>query len=461
MPRQELCSRLVALSPPRSATCLIYLYSYFERVGLQKVEGELHKRGEHPLDLEPVSAKQSLADLIRRLESITDPLEFNIFALRWLKRLDLRLAHQLPERLDGDPVPGDDGVLYVLRRRNDGLAMALGDVAWEADQSRSVAAYCRHHKLVPSEKVKGVEIECLSPDEWGNPHLHRRLKRLLSRHNPQRAPPLRVLHWPFLNQLNYDVEHWPRNGQSEKRVQYVSLRGIHNEDELLEDIVNALSEARRLEAAILIFPELVMTAEADARIREVLAKQHGMDGFPILTLYGCCHRRCDDGRADVNDAFLLGPDGSEICRHRKLTNYTAGRQIAEKLEPGERLIVLECGLGNLLPLICLDLPNLTMADLISSSHANVLLVASLSPKTSTHARLAGVLQGSNRASVFVCNRRFKDPQPCSDDPAGSSFYRAGRSEVFHFSRQNDEVELTGKPYLLFSGLDDSTTDQVK
>jgi hypothetical protein len=452
MSRQDLRTRLAALAPPRSAACLVLLCSYFEKEGLQKAEGELQKQGEHPLDLLPISEKERPADMVRRLGALPDSLHFDVLALRWLKRLDLRLAHQLDERQDEDPMRGIDGVLYRLRRRNEDLAKALGDVTWEADQSRSTAAYCRHHKLVPAEPVKGIEIECRTADDWGDPYLHRRLKRLLS----GRDPPLRVMLWPFLGHLDFEVEDWTASGKTRapKPIRCISLRGVRNESDLLEDTENALAEARSLKVAILVFPELVMTSKAAARVREVLSG-HGADGFPILTLFGCCHRRCADGRADVNEALLLGPDGSELCSHQKLTHYTnRDRRISERLDPGEKLTVLECGFGNLVPLICLDFVNPSVVTVISATHGNVLLVPSLSPKTSTYTHVAAGLHASNRACSFVCNRRFEDPQPCSEDPAGTSFYRAGRSVFSHFPQRKEDA---GMPFVLF----DAWTDQQR
>jgi hypothetical protein len=115
MSRQDLRTRLAALAPPRSAACLVLLCSYFEKEGLQKAEGELQKQGEHPLDLLPISEKERPADMVRRLGALPDSLHFDVLALRWLKRLDLRLAHQLDERQDEDPVRGIDGVLSWSR----------------------------------------------------------------------------------------------------------------------------------------------------------------------------------------------------------------------------------------------------------------------------------------------------------------------------------------------------------
>ena len=261
--------------------------------------------------------------------------------------------------------------------------------------------------------------------------------------------------WPLRAPLKYHcVERWPAN---EEDVRCVSVLGFHNEKTLIADIEDSLDQARAKEIAILIFPELIMTETAEALVREIL-RDNGVGGFPILTIYGCCHRLSDDGHADVNEAVLLGPDGEELCRHRKLTEYNVGKTISERLEAGTTMTVLECAFGNLLPLICLDLLNHPIGRIVEKTHGNVLLVPSLSPKTGAHAKSAALFGISSRACTFVCNRCFGDFQPTRDDPEGSSFYRAGK-EIFHYPDHGD------RPYLLFelqkpAWLDSSTTAQL-
>ncbi len=124
-----------------------------------------------------------------------------------------------------------------------------------------------------------------------------------------------------------------------------------------------------------------------------------MRNSPILTLLGRCHRpNRRDSRNDVNEAILLGPDGRELARHRKLASFTADRRLSEKLEVGQTLTVLESAAGNLVPLICLDLPNVAISALLKQTHGNVILVPSLSSTTSAHSNIALGLQASNRTN---------------------------------------------------------------
>jgi len=190
---------------------------------------------------------------------------------------------------------------------------------------------------------------------------------------------------------------------------------------------------------------LAVPETVERRIRDVL-RSHGGDAWPILTLFGCTHRPSGDGRQYVNEAILLGPDGRELHRHRKLSRYTADRQFAEKIEVGNVLSILESPLGNLVPLVCLDLPHVGIRRLLEQTHGNFLLVPSLSRTTRAHASIARQLQASNRAATFVSNRCY-DEAPSHEKPEGTSFFRVPRKgdpEVAHFGDGR-----TSSPYLLF------------
>jgi predicted amidohydrolase len=178
-----------------------------------------------------------------------------------------------------------------------------------------------------------------------------------------------------------------------------------------------------------------------------------MNGYPILTLFGRSHRRNDRGDLDLNEAVLLGPDGSELRRHRKLapfTDYSSGEEYpcGENLETGTVVTVLECSLGNITPLICIDLLNTTVKDILSRSHGNFFPVPSLSPKTSAHQSSANELQPRTLASTFVCNH-WKDGPPVHKT---TSFYQvpARKGRRFHVPA---DAQGADRPYLLFDLLE--------
>jgi predicted amidohydrolase len=97
-----------------------------------------------------------------------------------------------------------------------------------------------------------------------------------------------------------------------------------------------------------------------------------------------------------------------------------GTTVGERLDAGSVLSVLEAPIGNLAPLICLDLFNEALAGLIQESTADVFFVPSLSPKTSAHQHAAKRLRVTSLASTFVCNRKLDDNR--SGDEDARSFY---------------------------------------
>jgi predicted amidohydrolase len=209
-----------------------------------------------------------------------------------------------------------------------------------------------------------------------------------------------------------------------------------------------LATARAEKVSLLIFPELAIPTRIREEIRRALAG-HGPQGHPILTLFGCCHRPDPQG-GDLNEAVLSGPDGVELCCHRKLTSFTThlgkdrNRTVGERLRVGTTVTVLESSFGNLTPLICLDFIHMPLRQVLTHSHANLFAVSSLSPSTSAHQDAARALQTTNRASSFVSNRALEG---LTD--AATSFFRVPRKGGFQ-THLPHPVGQKGLPYLLFS-----------
>lgn len=432
MPHSRLLHCLNELEPTPAA-CFVLLYTYFEEVGIVEAENILREDGTHPLKLKPESPYPGEA--VRQLAQKRESPAFDLFALSWLKGLDAQLGQERPIPLDSDVVfRGIDGRGYQLGWRN---VVFTESPTWEADQSGSLAAYARHLIPVPVEPVEGRRIRCFSDKDWGDRFLHARLARIREKGK------LCVLLWPFCGRVDYEIEEVP-----DPEMTWIRVCGIHNQAEVDEQMESALNAAQKHEATILVFPELILTESGEERLRSML-RRNGREGFPLLTLAGRCHRRGAE-RNDVNEAILLGPDGTELHRQRKLAAFTdRHRGLAERIEVGKELAVLESRIGNLVPLICLDLVSGKICGLVERSHGNVLLVPSLSDTTRDHRRAAKRLVVGNLAATFVCNRPFHDPQPSAERPAGTSFYRVPRPrpprELLHFPDQAD------RPYLLFPG----------
>jgi hypothetical protein len=442
MIRDDLLRRLEDLKPMTPAACLVLLWTYFEddRVGLSSVEDLVRARWRYAVLLPEHDqihgpARALLAAALEDLRSQSDSGEFDLLALRWLKGLDRLLNEGNPQDFEIGRFTGFDGRPYAVRGRNAFLANHFEktghQVRWAAHQGLSLAAYCRHFMVVPGE-VQGIRIRAVSA--WGSSHLQDRLYA--------ERESLRIMLWPLQTPPDY-----PGLDALNAKVppDRIVLDEIRNEPELQEEIAAAVRVARQERVTLLIFPELAVPPATEERIRRDLAR-HGVDGHPVLTLFGCCHRPSSQGNLHLNEAVLLGPDGSEIHRHRKLAPFTDYRfgeahPVGEVLETGKAFTVLESAIGNLAPLICIDLLNDEVKEVVRRSHGNLFPVPSFSKETKAHRHAAITLQVRARAGTFVCNRWTT---PLSKDT--TSFYRIPRQDglILHWPSSD------GVSYLLFA-----------
>jgi hypothetical protein len=438
MPRTELLRRLAHPVPPTPVAFLVLLWTYFrqDKVDLSTAEDRICAAWGRVLDLPERSLSgDDLPAAIRELRASADEA-FDELALRLLKGLDTLLNRDPFRDFEGAELSGVDGELYTVHSRNPFLA-SRWDVTWERHQGLSLAAYCSHFMVVPSYPIQGIRIETCTNSSWRNAYLQDRLHDERGR--------LRIMLWPFECTLDYPAFEEMKKKPPPERVR---LDTLGNEPVLQEEVRRALAEALRLQVTLLILPELSIPPRTEAMLREHLAKQ-GMGKYPVLTIFGCSHRRHDPDGRDINEAILLGPDGSELHRHRKLfpfTKYSEGEKhrCGERLKTGTTVTVLECSFGNITPLICIDLLNTKVKDILSRSHANLFAVPSLSPKTSAHQGAAKELQPRLLSCTFVCNHWNDDP------PAhrSTSFYHLPAPEGLRLHVD----PITGKadlPYLLF------------
>jgi predicted amidohydrolase len=413
---------------------------------LKQVEDDLRVAGIQTLRLDPdptPSVKLSRATIracIARLaDEVMSGVEFDRRGLAWLKSLDGTLAAQREHRLHGSTPIGFDGAAYRLKRRNNFIhelyEFVEQRVTWAADQGLSIANYARKHLLVPVDSVGAFRIDARRLDE-GATYLRTRMLAERDR--------LGVMLWP----LSIDID-FPALGQlgTDTLPPFISLRNPNNEAALKKEIGTALEEAEKERATILIFPELSIPPGTLAFVQDVLNRR-GRFGHPLLTVLGLCHESV--GTADVNECVLLGPDGKELSRHRKLAPFAVGGDYpcGERLVTGDTITVIESEAGNLTMLICLDLFHQQTVEALRKSNANVLFVPSLSQTTSAHQTGARNLAASQLASTFVTNRRLYGGQPSQTSPAGTSFYRLPRSDdalVCHFP----DAGGTPTTYLLF------------
>jgi predicted amidohydrolase len=456
--REKLLQRLEGIGWPLPETLFVLLWSYFQESGVRRIENQVTSRDEHSLYVEPFllpkeKKKQNMA-LMQGVASLRglQGLDFDLEAIRWLATLDrVVLKNRKPE---SHLIPGLDGQRrFRVYRRNPFLAEALGlGPASEREQSRTIEAVLRYNKAVTVDWIQDYKIE--SKEDWG-PSLRRRLQIACDMWH------FRVLLCPLKTPLSYpglpDPKRVPKGAAG--GAAFVHLSQISNEAELLAEIPDVLATARDQEITLLVLPELSIPQGVETEIQRIL-RTHGPDGHPILTLFGRCHRKNEKNGLYLNEAVLLGPDGSEILCYLKQTRYT-GRHVVvawdeenhpaetspakkqvpvyleEQIELGDKLLVLDFPFGNLAPLICLDLLHLGLNEILRQSHADLFVVPSLSETTGAHRASATRLMISNRASTFVTNRWIEDK------PAEPSFYRIPSEEGVRQHQPQDG------PYLLF------------
>jgi hypothetical protein len=431
--REKLIARLTGKPSPTPAACFVLLWTYFrhDKVDLAAAEGRVRAQWGHVLKLPPLGLS-ALDELPTHSGEA-----FDVLVLQILKGLDALLNEGEFSDFENATLAGIDGEPYTVRRRNPFLA-SHSEVTWARRQGLSLAAYCSRFMAVPSYSIGGLQIASYSRSSWGNAYLHSRLDRERSG--------LKIMLWPFQTPLDY-----PAFKDMKKKPPPLHLRldALENEPALQEEVRSAITEARKREVTLLIFPELSIPPDTEMVIEQILAEQ-GVDGFPVLTLFGRSHRRNSTGNRDLNEAILLGPDGSRFPKpppHRKLvpfTDYSEGEKYpcGENLETGKTVTVLECSFGNITPLICIDLLNGTVQDLIGRSHGNLLTVPSLSPKTSAHQKAADTLQLRLLACTFVCNHWNDDPP----SHRSTSFYQLPVGRWFHVQPGATNADY---PYLLF------------
>ncbi|HET9210305.1 MAG TPA: hypothetical protein VFR03_07895 [Thermoanaerobaculia bacterium] len=431
--REELIARLAGKGSLTPAACFALLWTYFrhDKVDLAAAEGRVRAQWGHVLKLPPLGL--SALDELPALSGAA----FDVLALQILKGLDALLNGGEFSDFENAILPGIDGEPYTLRGRNHFLA-SRSEVTWARRQGLSLAAYCSRFMAVPSYSMGGLRIESYSRSSWGNAYLHGRLDGERNR--------LKIMLWPFQIPLDYPAF---KDMKKKPPPLHVRLGAMENEPALQEEVRGAITEARKREVTLLIFPELSIPPDTETVIEQTLVEQ-GVDGYPVLTLFGRSHRRNSTSDRDLNEAVLLGPDGSRFPKpppHRKLvpfTDYSEGEEYpcGENLETGQTVTVLECSLGNITPLICIDLLNGTIQDVLGLSHGNLLTVPSLSPKTSAHQKAADTLQPRLLACTFVCNHWNDDPP----SHRSTSFYQLPVGRRFHIQ---PGATKAAPPYLLF------------
>lgn len=398
--RGVLLDCLQRLAHPTAAACLVLLWTYYDDATISEAQNALHQAGVQPLRLTPLFTEGldpgRLRHCVADLGGLVDRgAEFDSYALRLVMSLDRTLskvAADMARAGDDGELLGVDGRPYQVRRRRNVLSDRYGGT-WAAHQGGTIVAFARSTAVVPRDPVGRFHINAVRLAD-SQPFLDERLLAEQRR--------LSVMLWSLTAGVDYpDLDRV----RAAPPPPFVSLREPRDEEALAGEVARALDAARRERATVLVLPELSITPGVLADVKRTLGGHRVLEDHPVLTVLGLCHVP-EPGGADVNEALVLGPDGLELHRHRKLAPFTMVGEApcGERLLTGDAITVVESEIGNLLILICLDLFHLPAMAAIMKSHADALLVPSLSPATGAHETAAATFQASQLAATFVCNR---------------------------------------------------------
>ncbi len=214
------------------------------------------------------------------------------------------------------------------------------------------------------------------------------------------------------------------------------------------------------ESSILLMPELAATPPVVAAVEAELKSQNEAGTAPALTILGLYHHIPEESpELDrdlvregelaewVNEAVVLGPDGTELWRHRKLSSAADDEGFVEDIRLGERLRLLRTPIGIVTVVICLDAFAPHVRERVLASPAEVLFVPSLSPSIHRHRtsleHLVQVLWGA----AFVCNRGPEAVEGGTvwDEPRNRSFWAVQRRSA----ESSPERTEDGRPSFVF------------
>jgi predicted amidohydrolase len=211
--------------------------------------------------------------------------------------------------------------------------------------------------------------------------------------------------------------------------------------ENLEIMREAVSEAKRADAGLVIFPELILTGynigEAGWELAEAadgpsakrivdMARSYG-----IAILYGYPERA---GETLYNASQLIARNGDRLASYRKCQLSGAGER--QLFAPGDEAIVVELEGLKLGLLICYDIEFPEAARLLALKGAELIAVASATPQP--HDEIARILVPAraleNQVFVAFANRCGREGElaytggSCVIGPDGADIARAAGEE---------------------------------
>ncbi len=422
--KQEAVLRCLERS---SATGLIetfvVLYRYFRKIGVGRAE-QWAGRQNHALPSRCFDLKvHTPADRVSSLETLhalSDEDEFDGYALAMLGALDDGLRDvDLSLSSDIDDAGGDACFVF---RSDPWLVGSVNKPARGADkQAGFLQRHVRYHTAALRQPLADVRRE--RDADWLPPATKRRMTDV------RRDEAVKIVAWPFCSR--------PAMAEDcDLRGSWIRVHCTGVEASLQEQVRDAVRGADG--ATVLLLPELAFTEALHATLREELL---AAERAPLVTVAGLVHRSDDEG-LDINEAVVLDGSGQEMARHRKLRPFgtdLASEPVQERLLQGTELRTLESPIGSLGVLICYDLFSDVRA-LLEEAAPDILLVPSLSPKTSAHQTAAHALGVARQTVTFVANWWFVDE---SVDAPSFAWLHAGSEKdgLRPFRAAGDDVPL--------------------
>lgn len=222
----------------------------------------------------------------------------------------------------------------------------------------------------------------------------------------------------------------PNQGLSDPIVltQHVQAR----QHQLFDELSETVDWAKENDVGILVLPELMLSADAAQHLQDLI-QQCGSTTLASVVV-GLSHRESAVPGMWLNEALVLGPSGGVLWTHRKFDPFNH-IGVAESLDSGTILTVMETPIGNLTVGICKDLIGAYQARYIDSG-AEWLLNPSMSKETSAHRSAAQTIMARSLISTICANRPFGEITTSTDTwgsfvrlPGSSSL--AGHGEIEH------------------------------
>lgn len=175
-----------------------------------------------------------------------------------------------------------------------------------------------------------------------------------------------------------------------------------------QTIIDLIRDADRLEAAILVLPELCLDSDG---LHAIVASFRRALHLQMLVA-GSCHKTENGKRVNQCVAMIRGRD--ELLVHNKFSEFSyldrSGKTITENLHRSYKIRYYLSGCWSLVILICKDFLDKRCHSIMSALGVRVFLIPSFSDKLSPFIDFATYLRQASQAFVVVANSPVPDDE---------------------------------------------------